>query len=132
MLKKLPTLYFSFYLALSPIFAQANSVSQIANQFSHKALTQNININSDRTIINSDNITSEQNTHINANNITHQNSVIKSANLHATEQLNISTKNLAVSSVQNKHKAKTRSQGASLGIGSSGVNSVGFNQSKAD
>jgi hypothetical protein len=37
-----------------------------------------------------------------------------------------------VSSVQNKHKAKTRSQGASLGIGSSGVNSVGFNQSKAD
>jgi hypothetical protein len=27
---------------------------------------------------------------------------------------------------------KTRSQGASLGIGSSGVNSVGFNQSKAD
>ena len=132
MLKKLLTLYFSFYLALSPIFAQANSVSQIANQFSHKALTQNININSDRTIINSDNITSEQNTHINANNITHQNSVIKSANLHATEQLNISTKNLAVSSVQNKYKSKTRSQGASLGIGSSGVNSVGFNQSKAD
>jgi hypothetical protein len=42
------------------------------------------------------------------------------------------TKNLEVSSVQNKHKAKTRSQGASLGIGSSGVNSVGFNQSKAD
>ncbi|VVM28193.1 hypothetical protein BSPWISOXPB_4203 [uncultured Gammaproteobacteria bacterium] len=41
-------------------------------------------------------------------------------------------KNLEVSSVQNKHKAKTRSQGASLGIGSSGVNSVGFNQSKAD
>jgi hypothetical protein len=33
---------------------------------------------------------------------------------------------LAVSSVQNKHKAKTRSQGASLGIGGSGVNSVGF------
>jgi hypothetical protein len=45
---------------------------------------------------------------------------------------NIDTKNLEVSSVQNKHKAKTRSQGASLGIGSSGVNSVGFNQSKAD
>ena len=110
MLKKLLTLYFSFYLALSPIFAQANSTSQIANQFSHKALIQNININSDSTIINSDNITSEQNTHINANNITHQNSVIKSANLHATEQLNINTKNLAVSSVQNKYKSKTRSQ----------------------
>jgi hypothetical protein len=49
---------------------------------------------------------------------------IKGANLHATEQLNINAKNLAVSSVQNKHKAKTRSEGASLGIGSSGVNSV--------
>jgi hypothetical protein len=34
------------------------------------------------------------------------------ANLHATNQLNINSKNLAVSSVQNKHKAKTRSQGA--------------------
>jgi hypothetical protein len=44
----------------------------------------------------------------------------------------ILARNLEVSSVQNKHKAKTRSQGASLGIGSSGVNSVGFNQSKAD
>jgi hypothetical protein len=39
---------------------------------------------------------------------------------------------IVVSSVQNKHKAKTRFQGASLGIGSSGVSSVGFNQSKAD
>ncbi|WP_202776299.1 hypothetical protein, partial [Bathymodiolus azoricus thioautotrophic gill symbiont] len=34
--------------------------------------------------------------------------------------------------VQNKHKAKTRSQGASLGIGGSGVNSVGFHQAKSD
>jgi hypothetical protein len=52
--------------------------------------------------------------------------------LSVINQLNLNTKNLEVSSVQNKHKAKTRSQGASLGIGSSGVNSVGFNQSKAD
>jgi hypothetical protein len=48
-----------------------------------------------------------------------------------SNQLNLNTKNLEASSVQNKHKAKTRSQGASLGIGSSGVSSVGFNQSKA-
>jgi hypothetical protein len=54
------------------------------------------------------------------------------SNLQATNQLNIDTKNLEASSVQNKHKVKTRSQGASLGIGSSGVSSVGFNQSKAD
>jgi hypothetical protein len=52
-----------------------------------------------------------------------QDTKIKGANLQATNQLNIDTKNLEVSSVQNKHKAKTRSQGASLGIGSSGVNS---------
>jgi hypothetical protein len=51
---------------------------------------------------------------------------IKGATLQATNQLNIDTKNLEGSSVQNKHKAKTRSQGASPGIGSSGVNSVGF------
>jgi hypothetical protein len=31
-----------------------------------------------------------------------------------------------------KLPAKTRSQGASLGIGSSGVNSVGFHQAKSD
>jgi hypothetical protein len=37
----------------------------------------------------------------------------KGANLQATNQLNLNTKNLEVSSVQNKHKAKTRSQGAS-------------------
>ncbi|VVM26985.1 hypothetical protein BSPWISOXPB_589 [uncultured Gammaproteobacteria bacterium] len=83
--------------------------------------------------------TSQQTTHNNTNltaaNInlnTTQDTKIKGANLQATNQLNIDTKNLEVSSVQNKHKAKTRSQGASLGIGSSGVNSVGFNQSKAD
>jgi hypothetical protein len=34
--------------------------------------------------------------------------VAKGANLQATNQLNIDTKNLEVSSVQNKHKAKTR------------------------
>jgi hypothetical protein len=46
---------------------------------------------------------------------TTQDTKIKGANLQATNQLNIDTKNLEVSSVQNKHKAKTRSQGASLG-----------------
>jgi hypothetical protein len=46
-----------------------------------------------------------------------QNTKIKGANLQATNQLNIDTKNLEASSVQNKHKVKTRSQGASLGIG---------------
>jgi filamentous hemagglutinin len=61
-----------------------------------------------------------------------QDTLIKGANLHATNQLNINSKNLAVSSVQNKHKAKTRSQGASLGVGGSGVNSVGFHQAKSD
>ena len=71
MLKNLLTLYFSFYLALSPIFAQANSVSQIANQFNHKAPTQNITINSDGTIINSSNITSKQNTNTNDNRASH-------------------------------------------------------------
>ncbi|VVM22105.1 hypothetical protein BSPWISOXPB_1658 [uncultured Gammaproteobacteria bacterium] len=79
--------------------------------------------------------TTHNNTNLTATNInlnTTQDTKIKGANLQATNQLNIDTKNLEVSSVQNKHKAKTRSQGASLGIGSSGVNSVGFNQSKAD
>ena len=71
MLKNLLTLYFSFYLALSPIFAQANSTSQIANQFNHKAPTQDITINSDGTIINSSNITSEQNTNTNDNRASH-------------------------------------------------------------
>ncbi|VVH63880.1 hypothetical protein BSPWISOX_522, partial [uncultured Gammaproteobacteria bacterium] len=78
--------------------------------------------------------TTHNNTNLTATNInlnTTQDTKIKGANLQATNQLNIDTKNLEVSSVQNKHKAKTRSQGASLGIGSSGVNSVGFNQSKA-
>jgi hypothetical protein len=41
------------------------------------------------------------------------------------EFVNIDTKNLEVSSVQNKHKAKTRSQGASLGIGSSDFGVLG-------
>jgi hypothetical protein len=36
-----------------------------------------------------------------------QDTKIKGANLQATNQLNIDTKNLEVSSVQNKHKAKT-------------------------
>ncbi|VVM25867.1 hypothetical protein BSPWISOXPB_6178 [uncultured Gammaproteobacteria bacterium] len=79
--------------------------------------------------------TTHNNTNLTATNInlnTTQDTKIKGANLQATNKLNIDTKNLEVSSVQNKHKAKTRSQGASLGIGSSGVNSVGFNQSKAD
>ncbi|VVH66034.1 hypothetical protein BSPLISOX_2219, partial [uncultured Gammaproteobacteria bacterium] len=79
--------------------------------------------------------TTHHNTSLTAANInlnTTQNTKIKGANLQATNQLNLNTKNLEVSSVQNKHKAKTRSQGASLGIGSSGVSSVGFNQSKAD
>ena len=71
MLKNLLTLYFSFYLALSPIFAQANSTPQIANQFNHKVPTQNITINSDGTIINSSNITSKQNTNTNDNRASH-------------------------------------------------------------
>jgi filamentous hemagglutinin len=79
--------------------------------------------------------TKHNNTSLTAANInlnSTQDTLIKGANLHATNQLNINSKNLAVSSVQNKHKAKTRSQGASLGIGSSGVNSVGFHQAKSD
>ncbi|VVM18968.1 hypothetical protein BSPWISOXPB_4046 [uncultured Gammaproteobacteria bacterium] len=78
--------------------------------------------------------TTHNNTNLTATNInlnTTQDTKIKGANLQATNQLNIDTKNLEVSSVQNKHKAKPALK-ASLGIGSSGVNSVGFNQSKAD
>ncbi|CAC9508991.1 hypothetical protein [uncultured Gammaproteobacteria bacterium] len=71
MFKNLLTLYFSFYLVLSPIFAQANSTPQIANQFNHKVPTQDITINSDGTIINSSNITSEQNTNTNDNRASH-------------------------------------------------------------
>jgi hypothetical protein len=51
------------------------------------------------------------NTSLTATNInlnTTQNTKIKGANLQATNQLNLNTKNLEVSSVQNKHKAKTR------------------------
>jgi hypothetical protein len=45
---------------------------------------------------------------VNINLNTTQDTKIKGANLQATNQLNIDTKNLEVSSVQNKHKAKTR------------------------
>jgi filamentous hemagglutinin len=64
--------------------------------------------------------TTHNNTNLTATNInlnTTQDTKIKGANLQATSQLNLNTKNLEVSSVQNKHKVKTRSQGASLGIG---------------
>jgi hypothetical protein len=63
--------------------------------------------------------TTHHNTSLTATNInlnTTQDTKIKGANLQATNQLNLNTKNLEVSSVQNKHKAKTRSQGASLGV----------------
>jgi hypothetical protein len=43
--------------------------------------------------------------------------VARVVNLQATNQLNIDTKNLEVSSVQNKHKAKTRSRGLLAGAG---------------
>ncbi|WP_180323764.1 hypothetical protein, partial [thiotrophic endosymbiont of Bathymodiolus puteoserpentis (Logatchev)] len=91
MFKNLLTLYFSFYLALSPIFAQANSTPQIANQFNHKAPTQDITINSDGTIINSSNITSEQNTNTNTNRAGHygedNNIYLNDANLNNTKDL---------------------------------------------
>ena len=91
MLKNLLTLYFSFYLALSPIFAQANSTPQIANQFNHKVPTQNITINSDGTIINSSNITSKQNTNTNDNRAGHygedNNIYLNDANLNNTKDL---------------------------------------------
>ena len=89
MFKNLLTLYFSFYLVLSPIFAQANSTPQIANQFNHKAPTQDITINSDGTIINSSNITSEQNTNTNrAGHYGEDNNIyLNDANLNNTKDL---------------------------------------------
>jgi hypothetical protein len=51
--------------------------------------------------------TTHHNTSLTATNInlnTTQNTKIKGANLQATNQLNIDTKNLEASSVQNKHK----------------------------
>jgi hypothetical protein len=59
------------------------------------------------------------NTSLTATNInlnTTQNTKTKGANLQATNQLNLNTKNLEVSSVQNKHKAKTRSRDAAAQI----------------
>jgi hypothetical protein len=49
------------------------------------------------------------NTSLTATNInlnTTQNTKIKGANLQATNQLNLNTKNLEVSSVQNKHESR--------------------------
>ncbi|VVM22973.1 hypothetical protein BSPWISOXPB_7402 [uncultured Gammaproteobacteria bacterium] len=78
--------------------------------------------------------TTHNNTNLTATNInlnTTQDTKIKGANLQATNQLNINTKPRSIQRTK-QTQSKTRSQGASLGIGSSGVNSVGFNQSKAD
>ena len=79
--------------------------------------------------------TSHNNTTLNAANInitTLNDTLIKGATINASNQLNLTTNNLEVSSVSDKTKSKTRSQGASIGIGSGGVNALGFNQAKAN
>ena len=79
--------------------------------------------------------TTHNNTTLNAANInitTLNDTLIKGATINASNQLNLTTNNLEVSSVSDKTKSKTRSQGASIGVGGSGVSSLGFNQAKAN
>ncbi len=52
MLKKLLTLYFSLYLALSPIFAQANaSIQKTTNQGAELDITNQLTIQNQQTQI---------------------------------------------------------------------------------
>jgi hypothetical protein len=74
------------------------------------------------------------NTQLIANNIninTSDTTNIKGATLQATNTLNLNTKNLNISSVQNKLKSNSKSQGASIGFGTNGITSAGVREANS-
>ncbi|MDD3476473.1 MAG: hemagglutinin repeat-containing protein [Sulfurimonas sp.] len=60
---------------------------------------------------------------------TNETTTIKGANLKADDTLAINSKNLSIESVQNRQKSRDKSNGFSVGFGTSGLQSLGVNKS---
>jgi filamentous hemagglutinin len=78
--------------------------------------------------------TTHTSSQLKANNIditTKERTTIAGANIHSNEQININTKELEVSSVQDRVKQQSQRDGESIGVGSSGLNQIGINNANS-